>query len=229
MYILGVYVHVCTRYEITIIKAVTGIAVHRQHQWWCQWQWQWWWQWQWQQWCQWQWQWHMTDKLGLHKPIGMYAKWAKKCKTYKTQAILQIPFNGICNLKIFFICSMQERQRVNSTAESRKYIYTTTEILWLFLIGCWCINIDHFDPVNTGFGLTTTTTTTVTTTTTTVLQNSKHFLESLPIPHLHSSTPPPSFLIFNDWNTMLSKYVSPTSRVHLQKDECGLVSQNISR
>ena len=73
-YILGVYLHVSARHEVSMIKAVTGTAVHRhQHQWWQQWRW-----------CQWQhqrrWQWHTTDKSWLHRLIGMYAKWAKKEK-----------------------------------------------------------------------------------------------------------------------------------------------------
>ena len=39
MHILGVYVHIPARYEVSMINAITGTAVHRQHQWW------WWWQW----------------------------------------------------------------------------------------------------------------------------------------------------------------------------------------
>ena len=65
MLILGIYVHVSARYEVSMSNAVTGTAVHRwQHHWW------WWRQWWWQQ--------HVTDKSWLHRLIGMYAKWAKK-------------------------------------------------------------------------------------------------------------------------------------------------------
>ena len=66
MHILGVYIHVSARYEVSMSNAVTGTAVHRwQHQW------QWWW------WHQRWWQWHMMDKSWLHRLLGMYAKWAK--------------------------------------------------------------------------------------------------------------------------------------------------------
>ena len=61
VHILEVYVQICVRYEDSIVKAINGTAVHRQH----------WWQ------CQWWWRWHMTDKSWLHRLIDMYAKWAK--------------------------------------------------------------------------------------------------------------------------------------------------------
>ena len=67
VHILEVYVQICVRYEDSIIKAINGTAVHRQHQ-------------QWWQWCQWRWQHHTMDKSWLHRLTGMYAKWDKKLK-----------------------------------------------------------------------------------------------------------------------------------------------------
>ena len=63
MHRLGVYVHISVRYEVSMIKAVTGMAVHRCQQWW---------HWHWQ--CQWQWQWHMMDRAWLHRLITKLAK-----------------------------------------------------------------------------------------------------------------------------------------------------------
>ena len=32
VHILGIYVHISARYEVSVINAVTGTAVHRRHQ-----------------------------------------------------------------------------------------------------------------------------------------------------------------------------------------------------
>ena len=60
VHILGAYVHICAKYEVSVIKPVDGRTVHRQ------------WQWQ-QQRRQWR---HTTDNSWLYRLIGMTAIWA---------------------------------------------------------------------------------------------------------------------------------------------------------
>ena len=64
VHILGVYIHKFARYKVSMIKAVTGRAVHRRCQCWqCR--------------CWWHgWQHHTTDRAWLHRLI---TKWAKNC------------------------------------------------------------------------------------------------------------------------------------------------------
>ena len=53
VHILEAYVHICTRYKVSVIKPVNRRTVHR-------------WQWQQQWWCQW---WHTADNSWLHRLI----------------------------------------------------------------------------------------------------------------------------------------------------------------
>ena len=64
MQILGEYLHIFARYEVSMIKAITRTAVHRQHR---------------RRWCQW----HMLDKAWLHRLI---TKWAKKSDLLLTRS-----------------------------------------------------------------------------------------------------------------------------------------------
>ena len=82
MHILGAYLHIFVRYEASMIKSVTGRAVHRCWCWqwwrWCQW-WHWhWWRWQRQR--------HTMDRAWLHRLI---TKWAKKL--YITFSSVPVP------------------------------------------------------------------------------------------------------------------------------------------
>ena len=62
VHILGAYVHICAKYEVSVIKPVDRRTVHR---WWCQQQWQW------RQW------WYTMDNSWLYRLLGRTAKWAK--------------------------------------------------------------------------------------------------------------------------------------------------------
>ena len=105
MHILQIYVHICARYEVAMIKAITGTAVHRQ------------WQWQWQQ--------HMMDKSWLHRLTGMYVKWAKNYWPFSNLSYLgKLTERAGCNQIVKFalwtgnIENNQSAYRVGQSTES---------------------------------------------------------------------------------------------------------------
>ena len=127
MHILKIYVHISTRYEVSMSNVVTATAVHRQqHQWWWQ---QWWWY-------QWWWQQHKTDKSWLHRLIGMYAKWAKKMEFQNDLHVVVIYQGTVTNRVIF--CSVWDKKN----PEAWKSLVFEKTLLWiwnkcklLFLLG----------------------------------------------------------------------------------------------
>ena len=85
VHILGLWMHICARYEVSMMKAVTRTAVHRccQHE--CR--------------CGHGRQHHTTDRAWLHRLI---TKWAKKYKMWKPHNFK----NTVHSIIILSVCSL---------------------------------------------------------------------------------------------------------------------------